>query len=260
MTISDKNLSEIDSVNALFVHRDDKWGGLFEEVTLALYSGVLGLGDNAIDCGTNQGVHTNAMARACGHSGSVFAVEASPQMMERTKGNNMGFSTIEFVNRALWHTSGETMTFHYYPNESGLSGLRPNSGTSVAESYDVVSATLDEIATKPISLMKLDIEGAEYHALIGAERIMATDMPVIVFENGREESAKKFEYTKDDFFGLFERRGYALYTVAGMPLIRENWDAMMPWQFLALHPASPRTARAFSVTQNFVHRLRTNIA
>lgn len=257
MAISARDLDEIYRVNEMFIHHDH-WGDLFEEVTLSLYSAVLGHGDSAVDCGTNHGVHTRAMARSCGPGGRVFAFEAAPEMMARTKAAVAGFTNVSFFEKALWHSSGQTLTFHFYPNEDGLSGLRHREGTTGHVPLDVVTTTLDESVDTPVSLIKLDVEGGEYHALQGARRIMRDDRPIIVFESGRQDAALNFGYGRDDFFALFEASGYHLYSIAGVPLVRENWDAMMPWQFMAIHPESARMARAFAATQAFVHRLRSN--
>ena len=258
--LSDEMMREIFRNNWLFVHSDD-WGDLFEEVTHAIYSYVLDEGDAAIDCGTNIGQHTRAIARACGRTGKVFAVEANPTMMQETRRVASNLPTIEFVERAVWHTADEVKTFHVYAAETGLSSLAVNTGAHTeSTAIDVTTTTLDALATTRISLIKMDIEGAEYHALLGAERLLREDKPVIVFEFGRQTTADRFGFTPEEFFSLFERHGYQVYSVAGMPLLRSNWlEPLMPWQFMALHPHSPRTPRAFAATQASLYRLRSSV-
>lgn len=257
MRINESDLAEINRINEFFIHRD-RWGALFEEITFSLYSAVLGEGDNAADCGANHGEHTNAMSRLCGTRGRVFSFEAAPEMMKATKHLNRGSENVTFIGDALWNRSGEKMAFNFYPNEDGLSSLAPRDDVSTTVQIEVTSTTLDEAVDLPLKLIKLDIEGAEYHALQGAERIMTKDHPVIIFENGRGTSAERFNYSREDFFGLFESRGYNLYSVAGMPFTPEQWETVMPWQFIALHPLSPRSARALHCTHNAAMRLYYN--
>ncbi|PND29543.1 FkbM family methyltransferase [Sinorhizobium sp. M4_45] len=257
MKLSDHHLQEALGINAYFVHRD-RFGDLFEEITFAIYTAVLGNGDCAVDCGVNKGDHTRALMRACGLNGHVFAFEAAPQMMEIAKKNNPLRETISFIDKAVWHRSEEVMTFNFYPLEHGLSSLAVRAQGSEHIPIEVTTTTLDDAVDRHVSLIKLDIEGAEYHALKGAERIMTEDRPVIVFENGRQTSAELFGYTQDEFFELFHSRGYFLYTIAGMPFTPDMWDTTMPWQFLALHPLSPRTPKVFHACQAFHMRLFSN--
>jgi FkbM family methyltransferase len=246
--------AEIEKMNYLFL-KNDVWGSLYEEVTFALYAAVLRPGDAAVDCGANMGEHTAAMSRYCGEAGRVFAFEAAPEMMQKARERNESNKNIAFFEQALWHKAGEVLSFHYFPNEHGLSGLVDRNDVTAAYHFDVRTTTLDEAVDRPVQLMKLDIEGAEYHALSAAERIMTHDKPIIIFENGRESSAKQYGYSSDDFFALFASRGYSVFSIAGMPLTPELWDSWMPFQFMALNAASPRAARALHCVHSYVLEL-----
>ncbi len=195
------------------------------------------------------------MSRYCGAAGRVFAFEAAPEMMLQARERNEQNNNIVFFEQALWNKAGEVLTFHYYPNEHGLSGLFDRKDVTADSHFNVTTITLDEVVDRPVQLMKLDIEGAEYHALSAAERIMTHDKPIIIFENGRESSAKQYGYSSDDFFALFASRGYNVYSIAGMPLTPELWDSFMPFQFMALNAVSPRAARALHCVHGYVLEL-----
>ena len=99
-----------------------------------------------------------------------------------------------------------------------LSSLRPASGdTSTCNRISVKTTTLDDEIAESVTLIKLDIEGAEYNALLGGARILEHSKPIIVFENGRGVAAERFGYSKEDFFNLFKRFGYFLFSISGMP-------------------------------------------
>jgi FkbM family methyltransferase len=255
-----KFLLEIRAVHDLVMSKD-YWGGIYEELTVAIYSAVLGRGDSAVDCGVNLGDHLDIMTRYTGPDTTVFAFEAAPPMMEHAK-KRIHFPGVRWIAEPVWHTAGEELRFEYFPVEHGLSGIKAGdspSGVSSTVPYTLKSTTLDEEIDRDVVLIKLDIEGAEYNALKGARRVLRESMPVIVFENSRQPAADRFGYTKDDFFGLFHDAGYNLYFITGMPFLEELWaDSRHPWQFLALHPASPRAPRALAATHALLSNLRAN--
>lgn len=252
---SARHLEEIRRINVKLMQRDH-WGLLFEEMTYAIYTSVIARGDTVVDCGGNIGEHTLSMARLCGPAGRVYTFEPVPDMMAQAQKRNSGFANITWIAKAAGAQPGNA-TFFYYPVEHGLSGLshRP-SMTSVVEEIQVEITTIDAEVAAPVSLLKLDIEGAEFNALQGARRILAEDAPIVVFENSRQPAATAFGYSKEDFFSFFEGLGYSLYFISGMPLSRELWEeAMHPWQFMALPKGNPRNARVFATTQLYLANL-----
>lgn len=249
-------LEEIRALNWLAVHRDF-WGSLFEDISGFIYASAISPGDTVADCGVNIGDHTLVMARCATEKGKVYAFEAAPEMMARAKGRLGGKAGVTWVEKAVWEKPDEVFTFHFYPDKDGLSSLRERDDSGESVKVDVTSTTLDATIAEPATLIKMDIEGAEYHALKGAERLMREALPVIIFENGREESAKRFGYTRDDFFNLFYSRGYALYSIVGLPFTPQLWeDVVMPWQFIAVHPGSPRGARALAAANQYMLNLQ----
>ncbi|MBG0808964.1 FkbM family methyltransferase [Methylosinus sp. H3A] len=244
---------EIHRINTEYMI-NDYWGSMNEEVSLAIYASVLQQGDIAVDCGANRGEHTKVMARRCGPTGRVYSFEAVPEMMAKAQRINMGFSNIQWINKAVCNEAGAEVEFFSYPNEDGLSSLRPASGdTSTCNRISVKTTTLDDEIAESVTLIKLDIEGAEYNALLGGARILEHSKPIIVFENGRGVAAERFGYSKEDFFNLFKRFGYFLFSISGMPFTEELWESTSnPWQFIAIHPTSPRIGRVFSVTNSYL--------
>lgn len=249
------HLEEIQSINTAYMN-NDYWGSMNEEISIALYMAVLQPGDVAIDCGVNRGDHTKVMARRCGPEGRVYSFEAAPKMMAKAQESNQGFSNIKWIERAVSNVGDQEIDFFFYPNEDGLSGIKPGANVSVCVPVKTLTTTIDAEVEGQVSLIKLDIEGGEYHALLGANRVMKESRPVIIFENGRAAAAEKFGYTKADFFRLFRDHGYNLYAITGMPFTEELWDDVMhPWQFIALHPENPRLGRAFAVTNTYLSYL-----
>jgi len=250
--LSEVHKKEIRRINAGYMDHDF-WGSMNEEISLAIYVSVLQPGDVAIDCGVNRGDHTKVMARRCGSEGRVYAFEAVPDMMQKAQRATLGLTNINWIQKAVWETAGQEVDFYFYPNEDGLSSIRPANDVSVCVPIKATTSTIDDEVSGHVSLIKLDIEGAEYHALRGARRVVEACRPIIVFENNRNASAERFGYSKGDFFDFFHEYGYFLYSINGMPFTEDLWgDVAHPWQFIALHPMSPRLGRVFAVTNFYL--------
>jgi hypothetical protein len=58
----------------------------------------------------------------------------------------------------------------------------------------------------------MDVEGGEYHALLGAERTIRSHRPVIIFE-ASARSTGQYGVTPQDFTWFFGRLGYRLFTM-----------------------------------------------
>jgi hypothetical protein len=85
------------------------------------------------------------------------------------------------------------------------------------EVFDVPVTTLDALLKdidRTISFVKIDIEGAEYHALLGAKRLLEHDRPPIVFEFNFL-APTDFGYDCEDILHLFGSSGYTIQDFFG---------------------------------------------
>lgn len=65
--------------------------------------------------------------------------------------------------------------------------------------------------------------------------MVRTDGPLVVFENGRKNSAFLYGYAREDWFMFFEDMGYATFDLVGHPFSSQDWDTenCIPWYFIA---------------------------
>lgn len=228
----------------LFKRRD--LGNRFESLIQRIYEGVLHSGMNAIDGGANIGDHTIPMARAAGPAGRVHAFEPIPQLVKhvRERAQREGVSDIALLHEAAISNYEGDASYVLATDQQGsmaMSGLLervfPAGMEMKMQEISVIVTTLDR-AVPPdsvISFIKLDLEGGEFHSLLGAERILTVDRPVIVFENARGQSAEKYGYTSESFFEFFRLKGYILTDLLGVEFRPEFWDCrQLPWYSLAV--------------------------
>ncbi len=222
-------------------------GNFLEYVIQIIYSSILSPGDVAIDGGANRGMHSIPMASVVGENGLVIGFEAIPKLASDLS-NKLTENRIENVlirSVAIGDKTG-FVEFHYVIDCDYRSGIKeqhgiPENFKGSAVKISVPLSTLDREVDgeKRVRFIKLDLEGGEYHALRGAERIMNMDKPLIVFENGRETSAKVYGYQRSDWFALFHDREYEVYDLFGRRFAVEDWEnydrdkSFIPWYFIA---------------------------
>jgi len=147
---------------------------------LAMVRRFVGLGDRAIDIGANIGIYTVVLASLVGPSGHVLAVEAASaniSVLQRSIALN-DFDNVTVVHTAVSNREG-TVKFglHSDPGRSSL--------VAETDRFESVGLTrLDSLVlARPVRFVKIDIEGAEPLAFLGAEIILSGDRPTIQFES-----------------------------------------------------------------------------
>lgn len=143
-------------------------------------------GDCALDIGANVGGLAIAMSRFVGPTGSVHAFEANPEMVKRLVRDLEANSArnVTVVPKAVWRTSGETLTLHidnsHYSSASSLMHAPPSS-----HDVEVQTISVDDYCCQAgcsPQAIKIDVEGAEFHVLSGARETLERCKPAIVLE------------------------------------------------------------------------------
>lgn len=141
-----------------------------------LMSKILRKGDNVIDVGANVGHFSTVCAKLVGERGKVYALEANPILYERLHDMIYKYpqGPLQVFHAAVWKDAG-AVPFHIATN-SGWSSVVKNNTFQESRSVEVPSWTLDDFARMKaihhIRILKLDIEGAETDALLGASAFL----------------------------------------------------------------------------------------
>lgn len=191
-------------------------------------------GDTAVDVGAHRARHTVPMAQTVGLRGTVFAIEAAPEMQKKLRAqiNHCGVDGIRkivtYLDYALSDKEGEAEFFYFPRQGSGLSSL--SEPTNTPDNAEVVVEKvplrrLDDLidAGTQVRFIKADIEGAEYHAFCGAKGIISGARPMIAFEHQARRDAERFGYSEQDFFSLWRELDYSLISVFGREITPANW-------------------------------------
>jgi FkbM family methyltransferase len=142
-------------------------------------------GDIVFDVGANAGALSVLMSRLVGLRGAVCSFEASRRIVDKTQHNLIanGCSNTQLYHRAVYDSSGKTVVLYHGSHLNDSIEEANDSGLGTSE---VESIALDDFVNwsgfQP-SLIKIDIEGAEYDALQGAAKLIADVRPTFLLEH-----------------------------------------------------------------------------
>lgn len=165
-----------------YCERESNYASLRISFERNLWDFVNFKGDVFIDGGANIGRYSITLAD---NFNKVYAFEPFPHNLEILRKNISlnSVKNVEVVNGALW---SEVCTKTLFVKGGGTNSLVDRE--MAVGRLKVKTTTLDmflrkrKIAPSQVSLVKLDVEGAELEVLKGAKRLLSVGRPVIIFE------------------------------------------------------------------------------
>ena len=153
-----------------------------------------------LDCGANIGVHTIELSKALNGHGRVISIEAQRQVYYALCGNiaiNNCFN-VEALHVAVGDAA-ETISIpqpnYFIPSSFGSMEIKQsekseNIGQSLVQTELINQITLDSLSVNNVALLKIDVEGMEFEALAGAERLISNTRPIIWIEHIKVDERK----------------------------------------------------------------------
>lgn len=225
--------------------------GHFEAAELDLLRRYLRAGDTVLDVGANIGHFTATIARAVGRDGNVHAFEplaSNRGRLRRTLELNGIEARVHVEGAAVTARSGEIEIVDYgegygswattKPVEHDLRGERTVTGTAIT----VPAVTLDEHCAKHgltrLAALKIDVEGAEWDVLDGAEALLAAaaaDLLIVECSDTTLLAAGRSSWELADRLGRGTLRTYELANGRLVPHRVAGWTQFS--NVIALSPA-----------------------
>ena len=136
-----------------------------------------------IDVGSFIGTHARAFSRMIGDSGKVHAFEPNPWSYSLLVGNVSlaACDNIKAYNAGLGANQDTGFLLASQDGEN-TGGTKICATTSEAGSATLCLRCLDDYDFGRVNFIKADIEGMEYSMLLGAEKVIARDQPLIFLE------------------------------------------------------------------------------
>jgi FkbM family methyltransferase len=191
-------------------------GHRFESLETRLFRSQIRPTDICFDIGANTGYFTTLFS-ALANTGSVHAFEPVPanvHLLAASVECNQ-FSRTKVNATAVGAECGKA-TFAR-TMDSAYSSLRDTGRDPVMGTYDVDVTTVDKYATDHklprIDIMKVDVEGAEGHVVIGAKTILSdpTRRPRLVMLELVEQNQAAFGHSASGVIQLMESFGYSTF-------------------------------------------------
>jgi FkbM family methyltransferase len=195
------------------------------------------------DVGANFGMMTEVMARCAGTAGQVMAFEAHPlnASILRRRMQAQGLDPIVRVEN-MAASDGSIDLLQLYagrrrsPNEWNVMGKNVEGRTTPAV-MEIPATSLDAyFGTRPLDLVKIDVEGAEVLVIAGMRQLLTHQKPVCLVEF---HSAQAWESRR-----VFLEAGYGIYRLDGA---RVSEDAALEAHVLCWPPGSLPPDRLWSI-------------
>lgn len=188
--------------------------GVFEPFETELFARCIRESMTVVDVGANVGYYSLLAARRVGNSGRVFAIEANPAMYSMLLQNIAvnDYQKIIPVHRCVSNLSGQAR-FRINRVVAGESGMLPRGEAEREDTITLDTGTLDDLLPDGAAdVLKMDIEGAEGLALMGASRLLRNCRPQIFMEFV-PALLTKMGTPPADVLEIIKQHGYSIYLI-----------------------------------------------
>jgi len=193
-----------------------KAGKIFEPEVVNLALQHIKPGSVVLDVGSNFGQMSVLFARRVGAEGKVYAFDADDFVFDVLKRNireNGLTDQIEPVFGAVHNVAGQTL---YFPVQDfkrwssyGSYGIDYNASAGRA----VKTLTIDSLdIARPVSFMKVDIQGGDLQAMQGAVKTIERNRMPIIFEY-EYHFEEEYKLSFQEYVDFVSRIGYRFHKV-----------------------------------------------
>lgn len=166
-------------------------------------------GMTVVDIGANVGFFSMMTGSIVGETGKVLAFDPNTENCRLVLLNieKNGFDWVKLFPLALSNKNGSAF---FTPAVGSNGGFLPsNSQTLMSPNCAVIpTMKLDDLVNERVDFIKADIEGAEYLALSGAEKLLRKYRPIIVMEFSMEMINRVSGIKGIDFLKWMSGLGY----------------------------------------------------
>jgi FkbM family methyltransferase len=217
---------------------------LYDQQTKKIMKQILSPDSNCIDVGCHKGEVLDWILKLA-PAGHHFGFEPIPDLFVALASKYQNRSNCSILEIALSDKQGRT-SFNFVTSNPSYSGILKRKYDRAAEEdtfIEVQLNTLDTIIDEQtkINLIKIDVEGAEYLVLNGAQKLLARDKPYVIFEHGLGAS-DIYGFGPEMVFALFDSHHMRISTLSGFlkkekPLslndFQEQYEKSLNYYFIA---------------------------
>jgi FkbM family methyltransferase len=169
-------------------------------------------GMTIIDVGANIGLYSLLLVRLTGKSGKVYSFEPESTLfsifLENCKQNNA--QNIVAHSYAAGNANGRA-AFNRSSLNSGNNSLSFQNAGLMEVEVEIVKVD-DLLPDKPVDFIKIDVQGHEYGALAGMERILTSNPEIKILFEFWPAGLKAAETKPEDLISFLQDRGFSIHT------------------------------------------------
>jgi FkbM family methyltransferase len=174
--------------NDIYIGRSFDQYGEYSEGEVALFRDLLRPGDVALDVGANIGALTIPMAQLVGPTGSIYAFEPQRIVFQILCGN-VALNELGNVHTLQWAVGHAAGTTKVVPLDYGAQNNFGGLSLGGVKGEEVAVIAIDDINLPKLRLLKMDVEGMELNAIMGAAATIERCRPILFIENDRLEKS-----------------------------------------------------------------------
>ena len=195
------------------------WGRGFSESAYSLYKSILepGIGHlrflvkqgtTIVDVGANVGFFTLQFSKWASQGGRVIAIEPEPVNVSALNRaiSRSGVTNVDVIQAAAAEKEGELCL--------SLNPLNPADHRLADKGIPVRAVTIDGLLAArgwpPVSLLKIDVQGAEPRTLAGAQETLSRFHPAIIMELD-DEALSSAGFSADPLVDSLRSLGYEMF-------------------------------------------------
>ena len=244
--------------------------GIYDPNMVVVLDALLPSKGVLIDIGANMGYCSLLMSRTVGEDGKVFAIEPSERDFLRLV-DNVNLNKLNNVNvyrLAISDISGEVEISIASEERSSLNTLGTefsNRGIEKIRTEKVEATTLDRFVEQEeidkIDVIKMDIEGSEFKALLGAKDSIEMFRPTLILGINKNSLKANGSSTEDiekilrDFrykmYCLKEDPFFALKEITDLRELEGSWVVCLHESFVPPILPQPKKEKILEKVQNF---------
>lgn len=221
-------------------------GGVYEPDLDPVLRRLLARAGRFLDCGANIGYWSVVARHSMPPGAEVIAVEPGFETFERLRDNvALNGGAVRCVQAAVWSEDLDAIAFSYRPRDhSGASVTATRTDpAAVDHPQSVVPAvtidTLLSAAAPGLTVVKLDVEGAEIEALRGASATLRTDFVLLYEDHGRNPESRVTSFVQQLGLATYflDPESGALVEIGDVSALRERKrDPSRGYNLLACRP------------------------
>lgn len=210
--------------------------GDFETSTSAIAEALIQPGDTVVDIGANIGYFSLLFSKFVGRSGKVLSFEPAPEIVKKLN-RNLELNAADNVSVSQLALSDSDGTAKFFPGpnyNTGLSSLRESDQSRAW--FNVELSRFDKIAAdwSRITLVKIDVEGAELKVLRGMQHFLQSKQPYLLLEV-TDSFLRGLGDSAESLLELTSHLGYRCYMIGESNLtLIQNLSKEQPKQWNAL--------------------------